>query len=148
MLRKEPVHGFLPTTRTPPKKRAPQSGPPCFARQRGRHAPQVSRSVRIARSTSPTTSRPHLANYNGDPNAKGIEAAPAGLPVPRERHAGKKIFHSDVAGATCGRCHDPEGISTPIGTDLILDPWLWGDGSPKGLQCFGVAGGASSRVLH
>ena len=93
--------------------------------------------------------------YNGDPNVTGIEAAPtpaveakaspealppegvhpdAGLPVPpgatsEQVTLGKKIFHGEVAGATCAGCHGPDGIGTPIGADLTLGTWLWGDGS-------------------
>jgi glucose/arabinose dehydrogenase len=92
--------------------------------------------------------------YNGHPNV-GIEAAPtpaveakaspealppegvhpdAGLPVPpgatsEQVTLGKKIFHGEVAGATCAGCHGPDGIGTPIGADLTLGTWLWGDGS-------------------
>jgi mono/diheme cytochrome c family protein len=28
---------------------------------------------------------------------------------------GKKIFHGEVAGATCAGCHGAEGIGTPVG---------------------------------
>ena len=92
--------------------------------------------------------------YNGDPNAP-IEAAPApsnqaeaspsalppegvhpdaGLPVPPGATAeqvalGKKIFHGEVAGATCAGCHGADGIGTPVGADLQSGTWLWGDGS-------------------
>ena len=62
----------------------------------------------------------------------GKELAP--LPVPpgatREQVAlGKKIFHGEVAGATCAGCHGAEGIGTPVGADLRSGTWLWGDGS-------------------
>ena len=93
--------------------------------------------------------------YNGDPNATGIEAAPApaveakaspeaippegvhpdaGLPIPpgatsEQVALGKKIFHGEVAGATCAGCHGADGIGTPAGADLTLGTWLWGDGS-------------------
>ena len=42
---------------------------------------------------------------------------------------GKKIFHGEVAGATCAGCHGTEGIGTPVGADLTSGTWLWGDGS-------------------
>ncbi|MGB7012880.1 MAG: c-type cytochrome, partial [Pseudolabrys sp.] len=42
---------------------------------------------------------------------------------------GKKIFHGEVAGATCAGCHGADGIGTPVGADLTLGTWLWGDGS-------------------
>ena len=82
--------------------------------------------------------------YIGDPNATGIQAAPApaveakaspgalppegmhpdaGLPVPpgatsEQVALGKKIFHGEVAGATCAGCHGADGIGTPVGADL------------------------------
>jgi mono/diheme cytochrome c family protein len=42
---------------------------------------------------------------------------------------GKKIFHGEVAGATCAGCHGADGIGTPVGADLASGTWLWGDGS-------------------
>jgi len=98
--------------------------------------------------------------YNGDPNAP-VEAAPAPLnqaeaspgalppegvhqdagaelPVPLGSTAeqvalGKKIFHGEVAGATCAGCHGADGIGTPIGADLQSGTWLWGDGSLRSI---------------
>ena len=96
--------------------------------------------------------------YNGDPNAP-IEAAPApsteakaspsalppegvhpdagaiaNLPVPPGSTAeqvalGKKVFHGEVGGGTCGGCHGKDGIGTPVGANLTNGMWLWGDGS-------------------
>lgn len=62
----------------------------------------------------------------------GIEAA--ALPVPpgatgKEVALGKKIFHGEIAGATCAGCHGAGGIGTPVGADLTSGTWLWGDGS-------------------
>jgi mono/diheme cytochrome c family protein len=101
--------------------------------------------------------------YVGDPNAKGIKAAPApateaaaspgalppegvhadagsvvALPVPpgatNEQVAlGKRIFHGEVAGATCAGCHGADGMGTPVGADLASGKWLWGDGSLKSI---------------
>ena len=102
--------------------------------------------------------------YVGDPNAKGIEGAPApateaqaspgalppegvhpdagaqsaALPVPpgatsEQVALGKKIFHGEVAGATCAGCHGADGIGTPVGADLASGTWLWGDGSLKSI---------------
>jgi mono/diheme cytochrome c family protein len=92
--------------------------------------------------------------YVGDPNV-GIQAAPtpaveaevsssalppegvhpeAGLPVPpgatsEQVELGKKIFHGEVAGATCAGCHGANGVGTPVGPDLGSGKWLWGNGS-------------------
>lgn len=96
--------------------------------------------------------------YEGDPDAKGIEAAPApqqqaagsadaqppeGIhpdagaaklaPPPGATQAevdlGARIFAGDVAGATCAGCHGTEGVGTPVGPALTSGKWLWGDGS-------------------
>jgi glucose/arabinose dehydrogenase/mono/diheme cytochrome c family protein len=93
--------------------------------------------------------------YIGDPKVTSIQAAPApateakaspevlppegvhpdaGLPVPpgatsEQVVLGKKIFHGEVAGATCAGCHGAGGIGTPVGPDLTSGTWLWGDGS-------------------
>jgi glucose/arabinose dehydrogenase/mono/diheme cytochrome c family protein len=95
--------------------------------------------------------------YIGDPNVTEIQAAPvvaaeaktspetlppegvhpdAGLPVPPGATSdqvalGKKIFHGEVAGATCAGCHGADGSGTPVGANLTSGTWLWGDG---GLQ--------------
>jgi glucose/arabinose dehydrogenase/cytochrome c5 len=62
------------------------------------------------------------------------ENQPAGLPVPpgatsEQVALGRKIFHGEVAGATCAGCHGADGIGTPVGPDLTSGRWLWGDGS-------------------
>ena len=97
--------------------------------------------------------------YEGDPDAKGIEAAPAPkqhaaaspdalppegihpdagnapkLPVPpgatqAQVDLGEKVFSGEVAGATCAGCHGTGGIGTPVGPNLTSGKWLWGDGS-------------------
>lgn len=77
-------------------------------------------------STSPAASPPEGIH----PDA-GKEAA---LPVPQGATAeqvalGKKIFHGEVAGATCSGCHGADGIGTPVGPALDSGTWLWGDGS-------------------
>jgi glucose/arabinose dehydrogenase/cytochrome c5 len=97
--------------------------------------------------------------YVGDPNA-ALQAAPtpaveaqaspealppegvhseASLPVPpgatsEQVALGKKIFHGEVAGATCAGCHGANGIGTPVGPDLASGKWLWGDGSLKSIS--------------
>lgn len=97
--------------------------------------------------------------YVGDADAKGIEAAPAAplqakaspdalppegvhpdagqakpLAPPEgstadEVELGRKVFHGEVAGATCAGCHGADGIGTPVGPNLSSGKWLWGDGS-------------------
>ena len=56
------------------------------------------------------------------------------MPVPQGATAdqvalGKKIFHGEVAGATCSGCHGADGMGTPVGPALDSGTWLWGDGS-------------------
>ena len=97
--------------------------------------------------------------YDGDPDAKGIEAAPApkehaatspeasppegthpdaGAPMKltpppgatqEQVELGGKVFSGEVAGATCAGCHGAGGIGTPVGRQLTSGKWLWGDGS-------------------
>jgi glucose/arabinose dehydrogenase/cytochrome c5 len=67
------------------------------------------------------------------PNAGAADAV-AGLPVPpgatRESLAlGERIYHGQVASATCTGCHGPDAKGTPLGPDLTTTKWLWGDGS-------------------
>ncbi|XYD06927.1 c-type cytochrome [Methylobacterium sp. NMS12] len=63
----------------------------------------------------------------------------AALPVPkgatREQVAlGERIFHGEVAGATCGGCHGSDGKGSPVGADLTGGHWLWSDGSLAGIE--------------
>ena len=96
--------------------------------------------------------------YIGDPNAKEFRPHQLQRPKPKPRPEpfrlkafipmpgycqpsvppgatseqvalGKKIFHGEVAGATCAGCHGADGIGTPVGADLTSGTWLWGDGS-------------------
>jgi glucose/arabinose dehydrogenase/mono/diheme cytochrome c family protein len=64
----------------------------------------------------------------------GAAADTASLPVPagatREMVAlGDRIFHGQVAQATCTGCHGTNAKGTPLGPDLTDTQWLWGDGS-------------------
>jgi glucose/arabinose dehydrogenase/mono/diheme cytochrome c family protein len=64
--------------------------------------------------------------------------APPNLPVPdgatREMVAlGDRIFHGQVAGATCMACHGASGKGSTLGPDLTSNKWMWSDGSFKGI---------------
>jgi glucose/arabinose dehydrogenase/mono/diheme cytochrome c family protein len=64
----------------------------------------------------------------------GAAAQAASLPVPagatKEMVAlGERIFHGQVAAATCTGCHGATATGTPLGPDLTQTHWLWGDGS-------------------
>lgn len=67
-------------------------------------------------------------------SAKSEPSSAVALPIPDGATSddvalGKKIFHGEVAGATCAGCHGADGIGTPVGADLTTGKWLWGDGS-------------------
>ena len=77
-----------------------------------------------------TTSPGALPPEGVNPDA----GSPAALPIPPSSSAdqvvlGKKVFHGEVAGATCAGCHGADGGGTPVGADLTAGTWLWGDGS-------------------
>ena len=64
----------------------------------------------------------------------GAAAETASLPVPagatKEMVAlGDRIFHGQVAGATCTGCHGGNAKGSPLGPNLTDAQWLWGDGS-------------------
>jgi cbb3-type cytochrome c oxidase subunit III len=42
---------------------------------------------------------------------------------------GDRIYHGQVAAATCTGCHGANAKGTPLGPDLTDAQWLWGDGS-------------------
>jgi mono/diheme cytochrome c family protein len=68
------------------------------------------------------------------PRQDGRRGAAAERDATSEQVAlGKKIFHGEVAGATCAGCHGADGIGTPVGADLASGTWLWGDGSLKSI---------------
>jgi glucose/arabinose dehydrogenase/mono/diheme cytochrome c family protein len=46
---------------------------------------------------------------------------------------GNRIYHGQVAEATCTACHGANGTGTPLGPDLTKSKWLWSDGSWAGI---------------
>jgi glucose/arabinose dehydrogenase/mono/diheme cytochrome c family protein len=69
---------------------------------------------------------------------KANAGSTASVPVPagatREMVAlGERIFHGQLAGATCTGCHGENGAGSPLGPDLTDDKWLWSDGSFAGI---------------
>jgi len=46
---------------------------------------------------------------------------------------GDRIYHGQVAGATCAACHGANATGTPLGPDLTKNEWLWSDGSWVGI---------------
>jgi glucose/arabinose dehydrogenase/mono/diheme cytochrome c family protein len=47
---------------------------------------------------------------------------------------GDRIYHGQVASATCLGCHGPDGRGTPLGPSLTSNKWLWGDGSYASIE--------------
>lgn len=60
---------------------------------------------------------------------------------------GRKVFHGEVAGATCAGCHGADGIGTPVGPNLTAGTWLWGDGSLASLHGT-IANGVETPKQH
>jgi mono/diheme cytochrome c family protein len=61
------------------------------------------------------------------------------LPVPQGATAamvalGDRIYHGEVAGASCVGCHGANATGTPLGPNLTSKKWLWSDGSYGGIQ--------------
>jgi mono/diheme cytochrome c family protein len=74
------------------------------------------------------------------------------LPVPKgftkEQVAlGNRVFHGDVAGATCGGCHGSDAKGSPIAPDLTNGKWLWSDGSLQGLEAT-IKNGVAEPKAH
>jgi glucose/arabinose dehydrogenase/mono/diheme cytochrome c family protein len=46
---------------------------------------------------------------------------------------GDRLFHGQVAGATCTGCHGSGGTGTPLGPNLSANRWLWSDGTWAGI---------------
>jgi glucose/arabinose dehydrogenase/mono/diheme cytochrome c family protein len=68
------------------------------------------------------------------PNA----GAAANLPVPagatRAQVAlGDRIYHGQIASASCVGCHGADGEGTPLGPPLTAHRWLWSSGSYNGI---------------
>jgi mono/diheme cytochrome c family protein len=46
---------------------------------------------------------------------------------------GDRIYHGELAGATCAGCHGANGAGGPLGPNLTDAEWLWSDGSMRGI---------------
>lgn len=73
-----------------------------------------------------------------NPNAGGAIAA-ASLPVPpgatrQMLEAGDRIYHGQVASATCAGCHGTDAQGTQLGPNLRSRSWLWSNGSLAGIE--------------
>jgi glucose/arabinose dehydrogenase/mono/diheme cytochrome c family protein len=71
--------------------------------------------------------------------AAGSAVAVASLPVPpgatrQTLEQGDRVYHGQVASATCAGCHGTGGQGTPLGPDLRSGKWLWSNGSLSGIE--------------
>lgn len=94
-----------------------------------------------------TTPCPAMTDLKGE--STGASAAPpegthpnagaaANLPVPPGAtravvELGDRIYHGQVAAATCTGCHGMDGRGTPLGPDLTSGKWTWSNGSRAGI---------------
>jgi mono/diheme cytochrome c family protein len=53
---------------------------------------------------------------------------------------GERIYHGQVAGASCVGCHGQDGAGTPLGPPLTAHAWLWSNGSFAGIRRTIIAG--------
>jgi len=72
------------------------------------------------------------------PEGTNPDVSAAALPVPAGATQamvalGNRIYHGQVAEATCTACHGANGAGTPLGPDLTKNKWLWSDGSWAGI---------------
>ena len=47
--------------------------------------------------------------------------------------SGDKLFHGQIAGASCTGCHGSGATGTPLGPNLTRNRWLWSDGTWAGI---------------
>jgi glucose/arabinose dehydrogenase/mono/diheme cytochrome c family protein len=47
---------------------------------------------------------------------------------------GNRIYHGQIAGASCAGCHGDSGKGSALGPDLTGKKWLWSDGGFKGIM--------------
>jgi glucose/arabinose dehydrogenase/mono/diheme cytochrome c family protein len=47
---------------------------------------------------------------------------------------GDRVYHGQVASATCAGCHGPDGQGTPLGPAFTANKWLWSSGSYTGIR--------------
>jgi glucose/arabinose dehydrogenase/mono/diheme cytochrome c family protein len=81
----------------------------------------------------------------------GTAAAPS-LPIPPGATQtmvalGNRIYHGQVAGATCAACHGDNATGTPLGPDMTKSKWLWSDGSWPGITK-SITDGVSKPKLY
>jgi glucose/arabinose dehydrogenase/cytochrome c5 len=76
---------------------------------------------------SPSAAPPEGIHPDAGKQAADLPVPPGA--TPEQVALGRKIFHGEVADATCSGCHGADGVGTPVGPNLASGTWLWGDGS-------------------
>ena len=61
------------------------------------------------------------------PSLEGLRAPPGGTWA--QVLQGDRVFHGELAGGRCSRCHGWDAKGTGNGNDLTTGMWIWGDGS-------------------
>ena len=79
-----------------------------------------------------------IASVQDKPPEGTDPAAGTELPVPpgstpASVALGQRLFHGEVAGASCTGCHGANGGGTPLGPSLTGNQWLWSDGGLEGI---------------
>ncbi|MDP9091315.1 MAG: PQQ-dependent sugar dehydrogenase [Pseudomonadota bacterium] len=77
-------------------------------------------------------------NADGDRPDREAPLDAASLPVAEGATAemvltGDKLFHGQIAGASCIGCHGASATGTPLGPNLTRNRWFWSDGSWAGI---------------
>ena len=47
---------------------------------------------------------------------------------------GDRVFHGELAGGRCSRCHGWDARGTAVGNDLTTGMYIWADGSVNGIK--------------
>jgi glucose/arabinose dehydrogenase/mono/diheme cytochrome c family protein len=83
-----------------------------------------------AGSISPDDAKPPEGTHPDAGTAADIASLPVPVGATKQMLAlGDRIYHGEVAAATCTGCHGANAKGTPLGPDLTDTQWLWGDGS-------------------
>jgi glucose/arabinose dehydrogenase/mono/diheme cytochrome c family protein len=83
-----------------------------------------------AGSISPDDAKPPEGTHPDAGTAADIASLPVPVGATKQMVAlGDRIYHGEVAAATCTGCHGANAKGTPLGPDLTDTQWLWGDGS-------------------
>jgi glucose/arabinose dehydrogenase/mono/diheme cytochrome c family protein len=98
-----------------------------------RGAPQYTAcpsATAAAGSISPDDAKPPEGTHPDAGTAADIASLPVPVGATKQMVAlGDRIYHGEVAAATCTGCHGANAKGTPLGPDLTDTQWLWGDGS-------------------